>query len=157
MQILPQSFCTSDKTGLRLRCSIRIFVFRNDKHYHCPGNADSGIIVLGLEDMRAMAFARGGACLSTECVSGSTRMRWRCAEGHEFYRTPNEIRRPANGARKPAWCPVCAKAESAKAKRAKVKRAKPKRAIVRGVLPSASDAVAMPCDICPFRDDSLER
>jgi hypothetical protein len=62
---------------------------------------------LSIADMRAMAEARGGKCLSAEYVSGLKRLRWQCANGHEFLMAPNNIRREPTGTRKPSWCPFC--------------------------------------------------
>lgn len=62
-----------------------------------------------MQDMHEMARERGGQCLSTEYVGQHVKLRWRCAEGHEFLLAPNNIRRSSNGARKPSWCAVCAK------------------------------------------------
>lgn len=37
-----------------------------------------------LEEMRALAAARGGRCLSTEYVNTSTHLLWECANGHQW-------------------------------------------------------------------------
>lgn len=51
--------------------------------------------------VRAIAQARGGACLSAAYVNSQTHLRWRCAEGHEWAAQPATI---ATG----RWCPTCA-------------------------------------------------
>ena len=53
-----------------------------------------------LQDMQALAKARGGECLSTEYGGLDTRLKWRCGFGHEFEATP---RIPLTG----HWCPDC--------------------------------------------------
>ena len=50
--------------------------------------------------MRALATERGGRCLSDEYVNNRTHLLWRCAEGHEWWAKPQDIRR--------TWCPHCA-------------------------------------------------
>jgi nucleoside-diphosphate-sugar epimerase len=59
---------------------------------------------LDLEDMRGAAEFRGGECLSTQMTTGDlhSRLRWRCAFGHEFDATPNTVLKGGH------WCPECA-------------------------------------------------
>ena len=54
-----------------------------------------------LDDLRALARARGGECLSREYHGVMTDYRWRCAEGHEWVALGNRVRRGS-------WCPHCA-------------------------------------------------
>jgi len=54
-----------------------------------------------LEDIQELARSRGGECLSTKYDGNKTELKWRCAEGHEFYRRPNTIQQGA------AWCTEC--------------------------------------------------
>ena len=63
----------------------------------------SGKARLTIEEMRRIATERGGSCLSTAYVNLSTKLRWRCAEGHEWDATPNNIKHGG------AWCPKCGK------------------------------------------------
>lgn len=60
-----------------------------------------------LEDMQRLARERGGECLSVEYISEHVKLKWRCAKGHEFWLAPNNVKRSANGARKPSWCKLC--------------------------------------------------
>ena len=39
--------------------------------------------VTGIEKMREAARERGGECLSDDYVNANTKLKWRCAEGHE--------------------------------------------------------------------------
>jgi len=56
---------------------------------------------LKLEDYRALAAARGGNCLSKRYANNDSKLRWRCANGHEWYATGSSVRRGS-------WCPRCA-------------------------------------------------
>jgi len=62
------------------------------------------------EALRTLASARGGTLLSDHYIDGTTKLRWRCAEGHEWQAIPNSIKRGT-------WCPTCGD------KRAAMKRA----------------------------------
>lgn len=57
---------------------------------------------LTLEDMKALAHAKGGECLSEVYHGLNVKLRWRCSEGHEWEASPGHIR---NG---DCWCPKCA-------------------------------------------------
>ena len=52
--------------------------------------------------MRALARARGGACLSTKYVNAQTKLRWKCAKGHAWEATPGSVKNAGN------WCLKCA-------------------------------------------------
>jgi hypothetical protein len=54
-----------------------------------------------LAGVQSIARRRGGVCLSSEYEAELPGMRWRCAEGHEWFAPPKRIRRGA-------WCPWCA-------------------------------------------------
>jgi hypothetical protein len=54
----------------------------------------------GIADMRALAAAHNGECLSRRYLGTYERMRWQCALGHRWKATPNSIRRGT-------WCPRC--------------------------------------------------
>lgn len=62
----------------------------------CAG-LDKGTI----EEMKTLAAAKGGKCLSTEYVNSKTKLRWLCANGHEFLSAPGNI---ISGGH---WCPKC--------------------------------------------------
>jgi len=53
-----------------------------------------------LEEMRRLANARGGACLSKHFVDNRTKLHWRCAEGHEWRAIPQNVVRDH-------WCMIC--------------------------------------------------
>ncbi|CAD6532973.1 hypothetical protein ACFQ3P_14500 [Paraburkholderia sabiae] len=57
---------------------------------------------LTLADMQATAAERGGHCLSGTYSHVKTKLRWRCAKGHEWERSAARVR---NG----EWCAICAK------------------------------------------------
>ena len=54
--------------------------------------------VLGI--MRALAISRGGALISDYYINNSTKLRWRCADGHEWEATPASVKHGN-------WCPLC--------------------------------------------------
>ncbi|WP_410592287.1 zinc-ribbon domain-containing protein [Bacillus sp. SIMBA_074] len=51
---------------------------------------------------------RGGECLSINYHSNGERLKWRCAKGHEWEATPNNIKS------KGQWCPECNKEQGKK-------------------------------------------
>ena len=64
----------------------------------CPQCAGKG--PLTISEMGRLAAERGGKCLSDEYVNNHTQLQWRCAELHEWWARPQDIRR--------TWCPYCA-------------------------------------------------
>ena len=56
---------------------------------------------LTLDDMREVARARGGECLSKHYVNAHTPLRWRCAAGHKWEARPSYVTRGS-------WCLRCA-------------------------------------------------
>lgn len=58
---------------------------------------------LTLNDVNGMAAKFGGKCLSTTYSTNISRLRWRCAEGHEFEQS-------VAGLNKGQWCPTCSRA-----------------------------------------------
>ncbi len=48
----------------------------------------------------AVATKKGGFCISTSYADAVTRLRWRCAEGHEWSARPTSIQQGR-------WCPEC--------------------------------------------------
>ncbi len=61
----------------------------------CYGTAKSDI-----EEMKSIASARGGSCLSLDYVTDAIKLKWQCSEGHTWEATPNNIKRDK-------WCPIC--------------------------------------------------
>jgi hypothetical protein len=57
---------------------------------------------LTIQEMRQIAIARDGKCLSDNYINGSTKLRWQCRSGHEWLATPDNVK---NGE---SWCPICA-------------------------------------------------
>lgn len=57
---------------------------------------------LGIEECKEYAISKGGECLSTVYVNTRTKMKWRCAEGHEWNATFSHIKSGGQ------WCPKCA-------------------------------------------------
>jgi hypothetical protein len=56
---------------------------------------------LKLEQFQTLARLRGGKCLSDEYKNKETRVKWRCAAGHEWFARPGDIKRGS-------WCRNCA-------------------------------------------------
>jgi hypothetical protein len=52
-----------------------------------------------LEDLKRLAIAKGGECLSTSYVSSRSPIQWRCAEGHQWTSNATAVNKH--------WCPVC--------------------------------------------------
>ena len=62
---------------------------------HCAGK------VLTIDEMRELARARGGRCVSRSYRNQRSPLRWRCAQGHEWKSSLANLRRGT-------WCPHCA-------------------------------------------------
>ena len=56
---------------------------------------------LTIQKIRALAKERGGTCLSITYVNAVTKLRWRCAKGHEWEAVPNSVKDQGT------WCPTC--------------------------------------------------
>jgi hypothetical protein len=54
-----------------------------------------------IEEMRKLAFIRGGRCVSDGYSGSRTKLLWRCEQGHQWYAVPGRIKRGN-------WCPDCA-------------------------------------------------
>jgi hypothetical protein len=61
----------------------------------CAGKARKTI-----QQMRDIAEANGGTCLSKEYINVSTKLEWMCLEGHTWEAVPNSIQQGS-------WCPTC--------------------------------------------------
>lgn len=66
----------------------------------CPHCSKKARLTIG--QMREIANARGGACLSESLKNKDSKLLWRCAHGHEW-----EAR--ASSVKGGGWCPHCAK------------------------------------------------
>ncbi len=64
-----------------------------------------------LTQLRSIARSRGGKVLSDAYVDDVTKLRFRCAEGHEWVTGPGTIKQGR-------WCPVCGLARRAAARKA---------------------------------------
>ena len=58
---------------------------------------------LTIEDMHNLAKERGGRCISEIYVNNRTKLLWECAEGHQWWAIPNNVKDSGQ------WCPKCAK------------------------------------------------
>jgi hypothetical protein len=68
----------------------------------------SGKMRKTIEDMQELARSRGGLCLSPVYKNMSTKLTWRCAEGHRWKARPHLIQLGQ-------WCPKCANKRLAQA------------------------------------------
>jgi hypothetical protein len=64
---------------------------------YCYGNVRKT-----LEEMKAIAAARGGKCLSGQYANVMTKLLWECSQGHRWKAKPNDV------LNKGSWCPECA-------------------------------------------------
>ena len=91
-------------TALQWRCSEGHYwdapAFRIRKGHWCPHCA--GNVRLTIEEMRAIAKAHGGKCLSKKYNNIDAYLEWQCSERHVWRATPYKIR-------KGNWCPQCKK------------------------------------------------
>lgn len=62
----------------------------------CAGKARRTI-----EEMKEIAIQRGGECLSENYVNAFTKLRWRCAKGHEWKAAAAYVKN------RNSWCPTC--------------------------------------------------
>jgi len=54
-----------------------------------------------ITDMKQLATARGGKCLSKKYVTAKTKLTWQCKDKHVWDATPDKVKRGS-------WCPFCA-------------------------------------------------
>ena len=97
---------SSTRSRLRFRCGAghewTTTASSAGKGTWCGRCAGCGIgYSLTIEEMRHIAAAHGGVCLSEAYVNNRTRLRWRCAEGHEWSALPAAVKRGQ-------WCKRCA-------------------------------------------------
>jgi hypothetical protein len=86
---------------------------KNNDHW-CP--ACAGTLRGTIEQMEVLAKRYDGQCLSTKYVNNRTKLRWRCAKGHEWEATPNGIKNNDH------WCPACGSARRASAQSLTIKQ-----------------------------------
>jgi hypothetical protein len=66
----------------------------------CARTSNANKLRYGIEDLRQVAQANGGECLSETYLNAHTSMRWKCREGHVWQNCANNVRRGQ-------WCDVC--------------------------------------------------
>ncbi len=72
---------------------------------YCSGNVRKT-----LEEMKAIAAARGGKCLSEQYTNIMTSLLWECSQGHQWRAKPNDV---VHG----SWCPKCAHSMQSRSRR----------------------------------------
>ncbi len=70
-----------------------------NKNHWCP--ICSGNVKLTIEEAQALAKEKGGECLSTEYISLSSKLKWKCSFGHIWKASISGIKHNKN------WCPKC--------------------------------------------------
>jgi len=63
---------------------------------HCSGRVKT------IKDMKLLGESRNGICLSDEYKNASSKLKWKCKEGHIFYMSPNSVQQGQ-------WCSKCIK------------------------------------------------
>ena len=53
-----------------------------------------------LKEIQEITRERNGECLSEEYINNKTKMKFRCARGHEWMANPKSIKEGT-------WCPFC--------------------------------------------------
>ncbi len=93
---------TNNKGKLRWRCAKghEWHATPNEVKHGTWCKRCSGLAPLTIEEMRSIASERRGECLSDKYINVRTKLRWKCADGHEWETLPSNIR---NG----NWCPYC--------------------------------------------------
>ncbi len=94
---------TNNTTKLRWKCSkghewnaVPSSVKRGTWCRVCAGTA-----LLSIDEMQLIAEERGGRCLTKEYTNSKSKLRWQCAEGHEWEAEASSVKHGR-------WCPVCA-------------------------------------------------
>ena len=64
--------------------------------------------------MRELAVSRGGRCLSERYVNAWSKLRWRCADGHEWESAPANVKSGS-------WCHKCGRIVTSKKLRLSLK------------------------------------
>ncbi len=81
--------CVKQITKTCTACRTKRNAFRKDKR-------------LGLAKCRELALVKGGKCISVKYKNARAKMQWKCAEDHEWYATPDNVKSGK-------WCPSCCK------------------------------------------------
>jgi hypothetical protein len=66
----------------------------------CSYEYRNGLRRGNIEDMQEIAKSRGGKCLSNKYFNVNTKLKWKCAKGHEWDAVPSSIKRGS-------WCARC--------------------------------------------------
>jgi len=106
------SHYTDSRTKLSWRCAvghewnaIPLNVARGHWCIICGNERQGRAKAHSIEMMRKIAASRAGQCLSASYKNNLTRLRWRCARGHEWDAVPGSV--VGSGKRKGSWCPTC--------------------------------------------------
>ena len=97
----------NSQTKLRWRCRKGHEWEATGKHVKnhgswCPACAEN--LRYTIDQMQALAKAHDGVCLSKRYVNSQTKLRWCCAEGHEWEATPSNMKQRV---KRGNWCTKC--------------------------------------------------
>lgn len=67
-----------------------------------------------INELQILAKNNQGKLLSTKYITSRTKLKWRCSEGHEWYATPDQVKRGR-------WCKICGFEKTASSKRLGIK------------------------------------
>lgn len=100
---------------LRFKCAVGHVFYSSGSNVKnlgrwCPQCA--GKKKLTIMELREIAKARGGRCLSTVYVNNKTKLQWECAVGHRWVASAQKIRQGQ-------WCPICGRKRIWKTRRAR--------------------------------------
>jgi hypothetical protein len=100
-------------TKLRWRCvagheweAVPFNVSRGHWCMICGNERQGRAKAHSIEMMQEIADSRGGQCLSSSYRNNLSKLRWRCAKGHEWEAVPGSI--VGSGKHEGSWCPICA-------------------------------------------------
>lgn len=74
----------------------------------CP--ACNGNVKLSISEMQSIAIDRGGQCLSEKYINSTTKLKWKCKNGHFWGAIPSAIK-------KGQWCKKCSDIEHSQKRR----------------------------------------
>ncbi|RHZ54282.1 hypothetical protein Glove_428g125 [Diversispora epigaea] len=92
------------KSHLRWKCvkgheweaTLSNIKYQNTWCPYCAGQAKNT-----LDIAKMIAINKGGECISNEYINGSSHLRWKCAKGHEWSATLQNVKN------KGSWCAMC--------------------------------------------------
>lgn len=107
-ECLEQKYLGNAKQKHRFQCEMgHQFLMRASsirKGQWCPKCRWGGLP--NIAEARALAFRKGGRCLSEDYKNAKTHLLWECSSRHQWATTFNQVKRGS-------WCPKCANQQQA--------------------------------------------